>query len=155
MTLTVNPIPTPIVLRGTPFEPNRGHPLTQSQGCPHFYMNKKGLTLLEIIISTLILSLVMIGMVNLFISGKRWLLHSRSRMVGAELGKYFLDPLQQQVRQDTWNDPTNCLGTGNCTNETVNTAQGNYTAQYNTNPNTPITNLTRVVVNITWNETSP
>lgn len=119
-------------------------------------MPKKGFTLLEIIVSLVILSLTVAGLANIFVSGKKWLLHARSRMTAGELGKYFLDPLQMQVRQDTWS--STCLGTGtpaNCPDQTIGQAQGldrNYTASYTANPNSPITNLSKVKVNITWTE---
>lgn len=64
-----------------------------------------GFSLIEILISILILALIMTGLVSLFISGKRWILHTRSRMAAGELGKYFLEPLQMEVRQDTWDQP--------------------------------------------------
>ena len=72
-------------------------------------MNKKALTLLEIIVSIIILSVTMIGMTNLFMSAKRYIMHSRARMGGGELGKLFLDPLQMEVRQDTWDTNANNL----------------------------------------------
>ena len=50
------------------------------------------------LIATIILALVLIGIVNVFISSKRWILHSRERMSAVELGKLFLAPLQQDVR---------------------------------------------------------
>ena len=59
---------------------------------------------MEIIVSTLILALIMAGLVSTFVSGKRWLAHSRARMAGGEMGKYFLDPLALEVRQDEWNE---------------------------------------------------
>lgn len=114
-------------------------------------MNKKGLSLLEILIASILLALVMIGMANLFIVGKRYVLHSRSRMSGGELGKLFLDPLQMQVHQGNWN--SNCLGSGNCTagSQTLDGIQ--YNATYTI---TNVTNATRrVAVNITWNENPP
>lgn len=128
-------------------------------------MNKRGLTLIEILISFIILALVIGGLANLFISGKNWILHSRSRMGGGELGKLFLDPLQMAVRQDTWTNPVNPLWPGvrfcdedfgtpdqpNCppvANRTLNNIL--YDAQYN------ITafgaGLRRVVIRINWTE---
>ena len=119
-------------------------------------MHKKGLTLLEILVAMLILALVMTGMVNLFITGKKWILHARSRMTGGALGKSFLDPLQMQVRQDQWGN--NCLSTGteaNCPDQTAGEAQGldrDYTAHYTVTPSFPITNLNKVKVAISWTE---
>ena len=67
---------------------------------------------MEIIISMVILALVITGIANVFVAGKRLILHSRSRMAGGEVGKIFLDPLQAYVRQDTWAG-SNCFNTNN------------------------------------------
>jgi prepilin-type N-terminal cleavage/methylation domain-containing protein len=74
-------------------------------------MNKKGLSLLEIIVSIIIFSLVALGLANVFVAGKRYIQHNRLRMGGGELGKYFFDPIQNSVRQDIWST-TSPLGTG-------------------------------------------
>lgn len=79
---------------------------------------KKGLTLLEILISTLIFALIVTSLVNLFVAAKRLTQHTRSRIQAAELGRLFLDPLQMDVRQDTWDNspvgnPPPPVGTGN------------------------------------------
>ena len=69
------------------------------------YMNNnKGLSLVEIIVSSIILALIIGGLVSTFVSGKRWLGHSRAQMTGGELGKYFLDPLALAVRHDQWDE---------------------------------------------------
>jgi len=65
-----------------------------------------GLTLLEILISMLILSLVMVGLTNLFTVCRRYTQHSRSRMSATEVGKYLLSPLQSEVREDTYDNLT-------------------------------------------------
>jgi Tfp pilus assembly protein PilV len=70
--------------------------------------NKKALTLFEIIVSVVILALVITGLANVFVAGKRYIKYSRLRMSGGEIGKRFLDHLQAYVRQDTWS--TNPLG---------------------------------------------
>lgn len=58
---------------------------------------------MEIVVAATILALVTVGLANIFFAGKRWLAHSRFKMTSAELGKYFLDPFQLNVRQDQWN----------------------------------------------------
>jgi Tfp pilus assembly protein PilV len=70
-------------------------------------MKRKGLSLLEIVVSTTLLALVTTGLANLFVAGKRYIAHTRSRMAGGELGKYFLDPLQMYVKQTDWNNTKN------------------------------------------------
>lgn len=62
-------------------------------------MHKKGLTLIEIIVATLLIVLTLTGLVHLFVAGKRLILHNNTRLAVGELGKVFLDPLQMEVRQ--------------------------------------------------------
>jgi len=116
-------------------------------------MPKKGLSLIEIIVSLVIMSITMVGLVNIFISARRHILHARTRMTGGELGKYFLDPLQMEVRQDTWdNNSLSVRPPYNGTNQTIERI--NYRPIYNiTSVNN--TTLRRVVVDIVWNETIP
>ena len=114
--------------------------------------DKKGLSLLEIIISALIMSLLVTGLANLFISGKRLLLHNRAKMTGGELGRHFLDPLQMDVRQDQWG--SNCLSGGGCAAASETVDNITYTSGYTVTNGAPIANLNKVKVNITWNEPS-
>lgn len=113
-------------------------------------MNKKGLGLVEIIVATVILAITMAGLVNLFISGKRYIQYNRSRMTAGELGKYFLEPLHMDVRQDLWS--SNCLGSGS---ECVGPQSIDgiiYTPVYYIGNDQPLVNLNRVRVDITWTE---
>jgi len=83
-------------------------PLDKNKNLERKYLT--GLTLIEIIVSTVLVALVLTGVANLYVVGKRYITHSRARMTGGEVGKLFLDPLQMQVRQDGWS--SNCLGSG-------------------------------------------
>ncbi|MFH0762381.1 MAG: hypothetical protein V1925_00640 [Candidatus Omnitrophota bacterium] len=73
-----------------------------------------GLSLLEIIVAVVILAITITGLAGIFISTKRLVLHSQLRMSGGELGKYYLSPFSDAVRQDQWdssaNDYSNILG---------------------------------------------
>jgi Tfp pilus assembly protein PilW len=116
-----------------------------------------GLTLLEIVVATVILALVLVGLLNVFTVGKRYVLHSRSVMVAAELGRYFLDPLQNDVREDTWNNPTNNLSVKSYNGASISIQNINFTPQYHVydvglNSTSPIR---KVRVDIVWNDTSP
>ncbi|MDD5129385.1 MAG: hypothetical protein PHO40_07040 [Candidatus Omnitrophica bacterium] len=135
---------------------------------PLIYRNRST-TLFEVIIATLIFSLVMAGMVGVFVSGKRNILHSRERMTGSEMGKLFLEPLQLAVRQDTWDTAANALyvGTTYCdasgsdqnpacpsvaSQRTVNNID--YSAQYDVSYVSG-TSLRRAKVQVNWTEFSP
>ena len=120
----------------------------------------------------LILALVVAGEAGLFVVGKRHILHSRCKMTAGELGKYFLDPLQMQVRQDTWGTASNSLtiGVRYCDSDGGHTQQPSgcpslgertldyitYNAQYTIdNISVGTSNLRRVRADISWLETTP
>ena len=124
-------------------------------------MNKKGITLMEVLVASIIFALVMIGVANLFVGGKRYILHARSRMTGGELGRYFLDPLQVQVRQDEWG--TNNLSKGFDSagipsqwtdNRAIDKIRYNvdYTAE---NAADTETDVRKVTATVSWTETAP
>jgi len=117
------------------------------------------MTLLEILVAVLILALVIGGLVNIFTSSKAYVVHTRSWITAAEAARYFLDPLQANVSNTSWG--TSCLGSQSCTASPLQLTQlipgsfaYNYIPTY-TISDGPVGNLTRVVLNITWNETTP
>ena len=121
-------------------------------------MNKKAFTLIEVIISAILISLIMVAATNLFITAKRYVIHNRARMTGGEFGKFFLDPLQQQVVANQWGE--NYLSTGNIAltptpnPETIDRI--NYSANYTVDAdNVSGTEARRVIVNISWDEPKP
>ncbi len=109
-------------------------------------MNKKALTLLEIIISAVILALVITGLVNVFVAAKGLIQHSRFRMSAGEVGKKFVDPLQAYVRQDTWS--SNPLGTKNVPDST----NGVYTAKYTVTDHPSDSDIKKVKAIVSWTE---
>jgi type II secretory pathway pseudopilin PulG len=115
-------------------------------------VDKKALTLIESLIAVILIVVIFAALASLFVAGKRYIIHAHSRMAAGELGRVFLDPLQMQVRQDTWD--STCLGGSTCppANQTINDI--NYNATYNTS-NISGTDLRRVTVNILWQEPAP
>ena len=117
-------------------------------------MNKKALTLFEILVSVIILALVVTGLANVFVAGKSYIQHSRSRVTAVELGKFFLDPLQNDVNQTTWTS-TSKLGTKPINyQQIVPIDNKSYTGIYTftnhlDNPSIP-ENINKVKVQITW-----
>lgn len=119
-------------------------------------MQRVGLTLIEVIVAMVILSVTMLGLANIFVAGKRYILHSRSRVSMAELQKNYLDPLQMQVRQDNWS--SNCLGSGACPGTSAFAVSGGFQSNSNVTyniTNVGVTNLRRAQIIIRWNETNP
>jgi Tfp pilus assembly protein PilV len=146
------------------------------------FIHLSGLTLLEILISTIIFALVVSGLINLFVASKRLISHTRSRMQAVELGKLFVDPLQLEIRQgevgsNGWDQANNALritGAGAfryCDSVASHTQQPDgfclaqaertlnnieFSARYEiTNPFAAAPNIRRVVANLTWNEPNP
>ena len=127
-------------------------------------MNKKGFTLLEILVSVLILALVTTGLASIFVASKRHILHARSRMQVAELGRLFLAPLQMDVRQSDWSSSNNDYNSPNLLR--IGTRTGSperldgidYTPTYEISvppgfsPDSP---MRKARVTITWNEPTP
>jgi len=123
-----------------------------------------GFTLIEILVSALILALVMTGLANIFLAGKRHILHTRSKIQAAELGRLFLAPLQMEVKQSDWNSSTNdynspnLLRKGTRTDATQPPIDGiPYTATFATDvpPGFAVTSpMRKVKVTINWTEPS-
>lgn len=116
--------------------------------------NNKGFTLIEIIASSILIALMVIGLTNIFMVAKSYVQHSRARLTGGELGRYFLDPLQMQVREDQW--ATNCLGASSCssTNTTSRIDFIDFTGNFTTST-VPSTYLRKATVTISWQEPKP
>ena len=126
--------------------------------------NRKGFTLLEIIVATLILALVMTGLVNVFLAAKRHLTHTRSKIQATELGRLFLAPLQMQVKQSDWNSSSNDYNSPNLLQKGTRTGSLerldgiDYTPTYEISvppgfsPDSP---MRKAKVTITWNEPTP
>jgi len=117
-------------------------------------ISKNGYTLVEIVVTTVILSLITLGMLGVFVSGNKQVLHTRERMTSSELGKFFIDPMQMAVRQDSWGLAGNVLNLGTDvalpnTPQTINrrSFSGTYTTTAVAN-----TDLRRVKAKITWVE---
>jgi prepilin-type N-terminal cleavage/methylation domain-containing protein len=121
----------------------------------------KGLTLLEILVSMLIFSLIMLGLINVFVASKRLILSSRAQIVAAELARFAQGNVSLQVRRDDWGN--NCLSNNSrCSgfNETLDNV--NYNITYTTSRmfgapsgNITVNDLYKVKSRIAWDETQP
>lgn len=118
-----------------------------------------GLTLLEIIVAMLILSLVMYGFVSIFTVSKRFVYHSGSRVVSMEVGKFFFEDANLSVSADVYPDK-NCLYNDSLcqdANYTVNNIPYNVsyvTGAVKNASDEDTTTLRKVVINVTWTEPS-
>jgi prepilin-type N-terminal cleavage/methylation domain-containing protein len=126
-------------------------------------MNKKAFTFLEVLVCVIILSLVMLGITNIFIAGRRYLYHSRARLAAANYGRMFLDPLQSEVSQDaidySWPNCLTSAGTTHCPSTAVIDPVLNgitfapaYTINNVNNAVWPL--LRRVTVRVNWTDVS-
>ena len=112
-----------------------------------------GFTLVEVIVSTVVFAMLIVGLASVFIAGGKLIMHNRERMTGAQLGKFFLDPLQADVRRDTWDQAGNDLqlGSWSGTSQTINNRL--FTESYTVSA-VGTTDLRRVVSTINWTEPS-
>jgi Tfp pilus assembly protein PilW len=122
--------------------------------------NKSGFTLVEIIMASVIFVLVIAGLLSVFVAGNKQIIHVRERITSAELGKLFVDPLQMDVSQATWDQAGNKLIIGSSSAATQKVNNRNFSATYTVADATTDTALTgtdlrRVTTQITWNEPSP
>ncbi|MDP2830669.1 MAG: prepilin-type N-terminal cleavage/methylation domain-containing protein [Candidatus Omnitrophota bacterium] len=105
-----------------------------------------GFSLVEILVATVVFSLVMLGMVSVFVAAKGHIMRSRERMISVEIGKFFIDPLQMDVKQENWDTSIFVLGKSPNTQIINNTK---FTATYVIS-NVIGTDLYRVITTITW-----
>ena len=129
-------------------------------------MQKKGVTLVEILIAAFIFAVTVVGLTNIFISGKRWVMHANARVTNIEaLGKNTLEDLQQQVVQSDWNlttnnyNPSNSLTTGTrivpVTNPFLNNVNATVSYTVSLPPAISTTQMRKVKLTINWTEISP
>lgn len=129
----------------------------------------RGFSLVEIIVATIILSLTILGLLGVFVAGNNWVVHFRERSTSAELGKLFVDPLQMDVREDTWTSGVagNALTAGDtyCDNDAGHTQNKNcptqeqrtvnakeFTTGYRITADSPAAKLRKVTTIIRWSE---
>ncbi len=114
---------------------------------------QSGYSLVEVMVSAAIFSLVIVGLMNTFIAGNKHIIHTRERMASAELGKLFLDPLQANVRQDTWGAGNQLAVDGTYAGTSQTTNNRTFTETHTVSA-VPVTNLRRVTSTISWTEPS-
>jgi type II secretory pathway pseudopilin PulG len=75
-------------------------------------MARRAVSLLEILVSVLVLSLIMTGTLNVFISSRNRSAITTKQNIAAEAAKGLLDSLQMDVDQSRW--AAGCIGGGTC-----------------------------------------
>lgn len=115
-----------------------------------------GLSLIEIIVATVILSLAAVSLTYVFISGRRHTIHTLSRVAAMELTRFYSAPLYMQVRQDQW--ASNCLGSSTgCPSipaDDIFITSKTYQANTTVYQNHSGTTLSKVKLTVRWNETT-
>ncbi len=105
-------------------------------------MHKRGFTLVEIVMATVILSVTMLGLIAVFVSAKRLIRHSRARMTAAEAGRLFLEDI-------SWD----CIENRNCPPANQSIANDTYDASYAIDRlNGNMSNVFRIKTTIHWKE---
>ncbi len=123
------------------------------------FKDRIGLSLLEIIVALLILSLVMYGLTSLFTVGKGFVYRTGSRVVSMEIAKFFFEDQGLTVSADNYTSNQNCLYNGSvCVNGTATYNGIAYNINYYTSNVTNFTNadtsLRKVIINVSWTDPS-
>lgn len=119
-------------------------------------MEKKAVSLLEIVIALVILALSMLALCGIFIAGKRNIQNTRFKVAASEVAKQFLDERHMEVRQDTWG--------ANCVSNNVGCPTSNATVDgFSYAPNfqifsqgvDPFFRVRKVKLRVSWDEYNP
>ncbi|MCF7887963.1 MAG: hypothetical protein K9L76_01645 [Candidatus Omnitrophica bacterium] len=73
-------------------------------------ITKKAVSLLEILISVVLLTLVVGGLTSVFLTVRRYIRHAKERSTATDLAYSYSRTLHQDVRADSWD--TGCLSNG-------------------------------------------
>jgi prepilin-type N-terminal cleavage/methylation domain-containing protein len=87
---------------------------------------KKGFSLLEIIISLVILGLTLLGIFSVFIAGRRYTERSKRKLVSLNIARQVVEKIKEDVRQDTWNTGSNKLSVGTQNVSSIYSAPANF-----------------------------
>lgn len=117
---------------------------------------RAGFSLVEVIVALVVFVLVIGGLSSVFVSASRIIIHNRERMTSAQLGKFFLDPLQAHVRQDNWLNagPGNALAIGGPWSGVTQSINNVSFSETHTVSAVTSTDLRRVIATISWTELS-
>ncbi|MFA5039538.1 MAG: type II secretion system protein [Candidatus Omnitrophota bacterium] len=69
----------------------------------------KGFTMMEILVSMMILALLAAGFFSVAVSGRNLTWRSRMRFLASEIARHRLEELRFHVRADTWSNTSNPL----------------------------------------------
>jgi hypothetical protein len=103
----------------------------------------------EILVASVILTVLILGTATVFLSSKRYTRHARLSAVSSELSKTLMDSLHMDVRLDLWG--TNCLSAGLLCPGAQIVDNIAYTPTY-VITNVAGTTLRRARLRINWNE---
>lgn len=62
----------------------------------------QGVSLIEILISCVIIALLVSGLGSVFVAGSRWIMNIHAQTAAKEIGRLFIDSMQRHVRQSDW-----------------------------------------------------
>jgi len=106
-------------------------------------LNKKGVSLIEVIIAALIFSITSAGLFSTFSAQRIATERSQRQLQAAYYARQVLEELRAKVDQQNWDSGDLSIGTHNVTS-------GIFTASYEVTEDS--TGLRRVNLTVTWNE---
>lgn len=65
-------------------------------------INRKSLTLVEVVVAMVILVSVIAGLLSVFTASRRFTMHSKYRLCAVNIARETLESLKADIRSDTW-----------------------------------------------------
>ncbi len=124
-------------------------------------MNRRALSLLEVLVATILFALVITGLANIFVAAKRYTQHNRSIVTAAEISRNYLEPLNTEVQTGKynlvsgnweWNPSTLGAWTDGTSSTTFTPAYSILAIDLGSNPFMRDSEVYRVALTISWGE---
>jgi prepilin-type N-terminal cleavage/methylation domain-containing protein len=114
--------------------------------------HSRGFSLLEVLVAMLILALVMGGLVNVFVASRGYTAHGRFRTSASQVAAQFMDPLQNEVNQSSWDTSGNLLNVSVRPGPSQTVDGVTYNSEFEITNESAGTFLRRVRMNVTWTD---
>lgn len=117
-------------------------------------MNKRGFTLVEIMVAMVILALISTGVFSVMLSARYLVQRSKRRLIAIEIAKREIENKRQFIRADTWYTPGNPLDDTGAWSGWTPAASGPYSYEwrYRVDPGPPGLECRQMTIQVMWSE---
>ena len=116
--------------------------------------NYKGFTLVEVVVSLLIILAAVSGIFASFVASQKYIRRAKTRAIAINSLRQQIEQLRPSVRQDTWNKPSNPLNPlyTSTTSSIPNLKNGQIIYSVTSAADTALTSYRTVAITAKWNE---